>query len=145
MSHDDRDYRDVETQEMPAAWQSHRKVLKAAVVASAAVAAAAGARTAAHAPTGRLPLNLLNRVDWMQPGSPSTACDACTSDTKETNFSTKNTFSGSESTFLWRRFLNVPAGTYTVDVTPTSQPKGSTRATYTPFRYQRMSLVRCAM
>jgi hypothetical protein len=38
--------------------------------------------------------------------------------------------------FLWLRFLNVPAGTYTVDVTPTIQPNGSPCTTSTPFRYQ---------
>lgn len=38
---------------------------------------------------------------------------------------------------LWLRFLNVPAGTYTVDVSPTIQASTATSCpTSAPFRYQ---------
>jgi hypothetical protein len=124
-------------QTTPPEGQSRRDLLKAAVVGSAAVAAAAGAGSAALALTGQRSLNPLNQIEWILPGSPGDPCAVCTTDTNENNFSTKNTFNGSESMFLWLRFLNVPGGTYTVDVSPIIQPKSANSCpTSTPFKYQ---------
>jgi hypothetical protein len=124
-------------QSTPPEGQSRRDLLKAAVVGSAAVAAAAGAGSAALALTGQRSLNPLNQIEWILPGSPGDPCAVCTTNTSANNFSNKDTFNGSESMFLWLRFLNVPGGTYTVDVSPTIQSSSANScSTATPFQYQ---------
>jgi hypothetical protein len=132
----DRKAADQETQELPTMGQNRRNLLKAAVIGSAAVAATAGAGTAAAALTGRKELNPLNQIAWIIKGSPGDPCAVCTTDTNEDNYATQDTFHG-QSMFLWLRFLNVPAGSYSVDVSPTIQPStASSCPTSTPFRYQ---------
>jgi hypothetical protein len=140
MSDDNPSNRDTpgqDPQATPAEGQSRRDILKAAVVGSAAVAAVAGAGSAALALTGRKELNPLNQIEWIMPASPGDPCAVCTTETNPTNYITQNTFNGNQSMFLWLRFLNVPAGTYSVGVSPTIQPKSSTSCpTSTPFKYQ---------
>jgi hypothetical protein len=132
----DRDAADQETQELPTMGQSRRNILKAAVIGSAAVAATAGAGTAAAALTGRKELNPLNQIAWIIQGSPGDPCAVCTTETNPNNYITQDTFHG-QSMFLWLRFLNVPAGSYSVGVSPIIQAStASSCSTATPFRYQ---------
>jgi hypothetical protein len=139
---DDHNAADQDTHVIPAQGQSRRDLLKAAVVGSAAVAAAAGAGSAALALTGNKSLNPLNQIQWILPGSPVSLCAVCTTDTNENSFSNKDTFGG-ESMYLWLRFLNVPGGNYTVDVSPEIQPSTANNcSTDTPFRYQNSQSVK---
>jgi hypothetical protein len=117
---------------MPATGQSRRNLLKAAVIGSAAVAATAGATTAALALTGNKSVISLTQVDWILPGSPGYVCDVCTTDQ---NCNTLDTLNGKQRLYLWLRFLNVTAGTYWVDVSPTILPYNALCPTQTPFRY----------
>jgi len=126
-----------DSQATPAEGQNRRDLLKAAVVGSAAVAAVAGAATAGLALTGKNPVNPLNRIFSVTEFSPGAPCAICTTGTNPDNFVDETTFNGNQSMFLWIRFLNVPAGSYTIDVSPTIQPStASSCPTSTPFQYQ---------
>jgi hypothetical protein len=118
----------------PEEGQSRRTVLKAAVIGSAAVAAVAGAGTAGLALAGKNPLNRIFTVTQFSPGDP---CAICTTGTNPSHFEDETSFNGQQSIFLWIRFLDVPGGTYTIDVSPTIQPStASSCSTSTPFQYQ---------
>ncbi|HEX9413063.1 MAG TPA: hypothetical protein VF916_06125, partial [Ktedonobacterales bacterium] len=113
---------------------NRRTFLKAAVVGTAAVAAVGGAGTAALALSGRKPASLLSFSTPQATPSPEAPCAVCTTGTVEP-FQDENSF-GKNSLFLWIRFINVAAGSYTIDVTPTIQPQGSSCTVSTPFSYQ---------
>ncbi len=115
--------------------QSRRKFLKAAVVGSAAVAAVGGTSAAGLALAQKNPLRTLRFMGVAQLVSPNDPCAVCTTGTNPLDFVDQDTFNFSESIFLWVRFINVPAGNYTIDVTPTIQPQNAACVPATPLQY----------
>ncbi len=92
---------------------SRRSFLKAAVIGSAAAVAVSGAGAATLTLTGHH--TGLTRFVVLASVSGITA-HACTTNT-DSSPQDKSTF-GSESLYFWALFKNVPAGTYSLDVSP---------------------------
>lgn len=92
---------------------SRRTFLKAAVVGSATAVAVSGVGAAAFTLTGhhtglKKYLALTDSIS----GVTETAC------VTDSSFSAQDSF-GNDSIFFWTKFNSVPAGTYTIDVSPT--------------------------
>src|SRR5260221_5020335 len=116
--------------------RSRRAFLKAAVVGSAAVAAVGGASAAGLALAHKVPQLPLRFAGAAEVVSPNEPCAVCTTGTNPDNFVDQDTFNNNESMFLWVRFINIPAGSYTIDVTPTIQSQNSACVPATPLQYQ---------
>jgi hypothetical protein len=115
---------------------TRRALLKAAIVGSAAVATVGGASTAALALSGKRPANLLVvSSDATPTPSPNDPCAVCTTGTNPADFVDEDTF-GNNSLFLWVRFINVPAGSYSIDVTPMIEPQNTACVAGHPLDYQ---------
>lgn len=100
---------------------SRRSFLKAAVVGSAAVVAASGAGAATLALTGHH-TGLKKYVPFIGDATLSgVTSDACTTDSSD---SPQSDF-GSDSIYFWAKFNDLPAGPYTIGVTPTIDPQGT--------------------
>jgi hypothetical protein len=115
--------------------RSRRAFLKAAVVGSAAVAAVGGASAAGLALTHKVPQLPLRFAGAAEVVSPNAPCAVCTTGTIEP-FQDQDSFNNNESMFLWVRFINVPAGSYTIDVTPPIQPQNAACVPSAPLEYQ---------
>lgn len=120
--------------------QNRRSFLKAAVVGSATVAAAGAAAAGGLALVNRgNPLKSLGFAFAATQVSPNDPCAVCTTGTDPSNFVDEDTF-GHNSLFLWVRFINVPAGSYKINVTPAIAAKGSNCADPSkPLEYQENS------
>ncbi len=98
---------------------SRRNFLKAAVVGSAAAVAAGGVGAATLTLTGHhTGLKRLVGLTDLVSGVTSAACTTNTQDP----LGEKDTFNTQESIYFWFKVNNVPAGTYTFDVSPTIDP-----------------------
>ncbi len=88
--------------------------------------------------SGRKPTGLLSFVGAQTAATPSPndPCAVCTTGTDPNNFVDDEDTFGNNSIFLWVRFINVPVGSYMIDVTPMIQPKGSSCVPATPFVYE---------
>lgn len=116
--------------------QSRRAFLKAAVVGSAAVAAVGSAAAGGLALAHKAPPLTFRFGTSAATISPNDPCAVCTTGTDPTAYADQDTFNNQESLFIWVRFINVPAGSYTLDVTPTIQPSTASCGTATPLTYQ---------
>lgn len=95
---------------------SRRNFLKAAVVGSAAAVAAGGVGAATLTLTGHhTGLKRIVGLDGLVSGVTSDACTTNTSDP----LADQKSFNKQESLYFWFKVNNVPAGTYTFNVTPT--------------------------
>ncbi|MEO7002062.1 MAG: twin-arginine translocation signal domain-containing protein [Ktedonobacterales bacterium] len=124
---------------------SRRKFLKAALIGTAATAAVGAATVVGLEHAGAVPhlgITKLARYPFVgnttSPGG-STGT-ACTSGTDPQNYVDQSTFNNKESIFLWALFTKLPAGSYTMFVSPTIENKGgaicSPSPASNPFEYQ---------
>lgn len=103
---------------------SRRNFLKAAVVGSAAAVAVSGAGAAALTLTGHH-TGLKKYVPFIGDATLSGVTgDGCT--TTSDDLSKETTTFGTDSIYFWAKFNNLPAGQYTIGVTPTIDPHNTT-------------------
>lgn len=121
---------------------SRRKFLKAALIGGAGVAAVGAATAVGLERAGVAPHTGITKIIRYPfvggSGSPGGATGtACTTGTNSADYVPQSTFGNTEGIFLWGLFTNLPAGTYSVAVSPTIQAEGATcTSTSTPFDYQ---------
>lgn len=115
---------------------SRRRFLKAALVGSAATVAVGAAAVVGLERAGAAP-GLAHFPILGNSGSPGGSTgSACTTGTDPTNYVPQSSFGHKEGIFLWGLFTNLPAGSYSVSVSPAIQAEGSgCVSSSTPFDY----------
>jgi hypothetical protein len=89
--------------------------------------AAGGAAGATLMATGKSPSSLIRFIGDVTL-SPNDPCDVCSSNTQDplvAKGTSGNPYTNTESMFIWVKFLGIPNGTYSFDLSPTIQPKGT--------------------